>query len=134
MSKVGSRIKERRLACGLTLLEVAENIGVSEATVQRYESGLIKNIPHEKISAISDVFHCSPSYIMGWVDDWGREQNPVKRIDSINPHILTHSEDAHLEKYRMLNNEGRYRVDGYTEDLVASGKYKKGAVLARGTG
>ena len=44
MATLQERIKERRLASGFTLLEVAEMLGVKEATMQRYESGEIKNM------------------------------------------------------------------------------------------
>ena len=68
MSKINERIKERRLQMGLTLLEVADAIGVKEATAQRYESGAIKSISHETICKLSETLHCSPSYLMGWED------------------------------------------------------------------
>ena len=38
------RIKQRRLDLGLTLEDVAIKIGVTKATVQRYETGEIENI------------------------------------------------------------------------------------------
>lgn len=63
---INGRLKERRLQMGLTLLDVADAIGVKEATVQRYESGAIKNIGHETICKLSDVLHCSPSYLLGF--------------------------------------------------------------------
>ena len=44
MSILNERIRQRRLALNFTLLYVAEQLGVKEATVQRYESGDIKNI------------------------------------------------------------------------------------------
>lgn len=69
MSILQKRIKEQRLKQNKTLLEVAEYVGVKEATLQRYESGEIKNIPHENISAIAECLNCSPSYLMGWSDD-----------------------------------------------------------------
>ena len=68
MSKINERIKERRQQLGLTLLEVAEALGVKEATAQRYESGAIKNRSHETICKLSSLLHCSPSYLMGWED------------------------------------------------------------------
>lgn len=68
MTKLRERIKERRLALNLTLLEVAEQIGVKEATMQRYESGEIKNIKHETIVKLAEVFNCTPQYLMGWSD------------------------------------------------------------------
>ena len=72
MSVLNDRIKERRLACGKTLLEIAEAINVREATMQRYESGRIKNIKHETIVALAEYFNCSPAYLMGWEDANGK--------------------------------------------------------------
>lgn len=66
MSILNERIKQRRLALNLTLLYVAEQLGVKEATVQRYESGDIKNIKHETITQLAEVLKCSPAYLMGW--------------------------------------------------------------------
>jgi len=66
MTKLQERIKERRIALNLTLLDVANLIGVKEATVQRYESGEIKNIKHETIVELAKIFKCSPQYLMGW--------------------------------------------------------------------
>lgn len=66
MSTINERIKERRLARDLTLLDVAEFLGVKEATAQRYESGEIKNIKHETIASLAKLFKCSPAYLMGW--------------------------------------------------------------------
>ena len=45
-------LKSRRTRLGYTLLDVAKRMGVTEATVQRWESGNIKNLPqtHSKIS------------------------------------------------------------------------------------
>lgn len=68
MAILNERIKERRTACNFTLLEIADKLGVKEATVQRYESGQIKNIRHETILELSNIFGCSPAYLMGWID------------------------------------------------------------------
>ena len=62
------RIKEQRLKNNLTLLEVANKLGIKEATMQRYESGVIKNISHETILKLAQIFDCTPSYLMGWED------------------------------------------------------------------
>ncbi len=66
--KLHERIKERRIAMGLTLFDVAIALGVSEATAQRYESGEIKNLKHDTVLELSKIFRCSPSYLMGWED------------------------------------------------------------------
>lgn len=67
--QIGDRIKNRRTEIGLTLKEVAEQIGVKEATVQRYESGNIKTLKQETIAKIAQVLKVSPSYLMGWDED-----------------------------------------------------------------
>ena len=66
MAIINDRIKERRLSLGMTLLDLANILGVKEATVQRYESGAIKNIKHETITALAKALKCSPPYLMGW--------------------------------------------------------------------
>ena len=38
------KIKTRRLSLGLTMDDVAKEVGVSKPTVQRWESGVIANI------------------------------------------------------------------------------------------
>jgi len=63
------RLKLLRQKSGMTLLDVANAIGVKEATAQRYESGEIKNLKHDTILELAKLFNCSPSYIMGWEDD-----------------------------------------------------------------
>lgn len=60
------RIKNARVGQGLTLKDVANYLGIKEATAQRYESGEIKNIPYDNIVLMAKLFQCSPQYLMGW--------------------------------------------------------------------
>lgn len=66
MGILNDRIKEMRTKRGLTLAYVAEQLGIKEATMQRYESGEIKNIKHDTITKLAEIFDCTPSYLMGW--------------------------------------------------------------------
>ena len=66
---MAQRIKELRLQANMTLLELANKLGVSEGTVQRYESGNIKNLKYDTIVNLANVFGCTPAYLMGWDDD-----------------------------------------------------------------
>lgn len=64
------RVKQLRQSKNITLKEVSEYIGSTEATAQRYESGKgIKTIPYDMIVKYSELFNCSPAYIMGWEDE-----------------------------------------------------------------
>lgn len=65
---VGERIREIRELRNLTLKEVAESLGKTEATVQRYESGNI-NIKNDTLAEIASILDVSPAYLMGWISD-----------------------------------------------------------------
>lgn len=67
-------LKERRIQLGLTLEDVGNAVGVSKATVQRWESGVIKNIKRDKISALASVLQLTPAKLMGWSEE---EQSKV---------------------------------------------------------
>lgn len=66
--EIYQKLKERRKELGLTMLEIAQKIGVSEATVSRWESGDIANMKRDKIVALSNALQVNPSFIMGWED------------------------------------------------------------------
>lgn len=100
MSGLNQRIKERRLALDLTLAEVAERLGVKEATVQRYESGEIKNIKHETIGRLATMLQCSPMYLMGW------EQTHV---------VLEDDHKDIIRKYEQLDAKGKHTVNTVLE-------------------
>lgn len=89
MSEVYQNIKKYRLEAGMTLLEVANKLGVKEATVQRYESGIIKNLKYDTIVALSEIFGCSPVELMGWEDNFSIDNSksllPEVIADQIKP-------------------------------------------------
>lgn len=124
MGVINDRIKNRRTDLGLTLLEVADALGVKEATAQRYESGAIKSIGHDTIIKLSEILHCSPSYLMGWEDTVSTvstskapsakeviiaEYGPVV-FDSVKLFIQLDSIDqgSILERMRMFLEQDKY--------------------------
>lgn len=71
---MSSYLKDRRLALGLSQKEVAEYIGVSEATISRYESGAIANMRRDKINLYAAILRTSPTFIMS-----GETESPLPR-------------------------------------------------------
>ncbi len=59
-------LRELRKARGLTLEEVAQRLGTSKQTIQRYETGIISNIPRDKVEALARVLGTTPAALMGW--------------------------------------------------------------------
>ena len=60
------RMKMRRKELGLSAEIVAERLGVSPATVYRYEKGDIEKLPGDILPALSKILHTTPAYLMGW--------------------------------------------------------------------
>jgi len=59
-------IRRRRLELDMTMEDLAKLINVSTPTIQRYESGEIKNVRRDKIKLLADALQCSPGKLMGW--------------------------------------------------------------------
>ena len=64
--EVYQRIKQRRKELDLSADDVAEAIGVSRATVYRYESKDVENMPITSLAPLAKILRCSPGYLMGW--------------------------------------------------------------------
>lgn len=117
MNPVSNILKNRRKELGLTLSQIADKMGVSEATVQRWESGNIKSLRQERIGPLSEILRVSPAVLMGWADD---------EVTSPSPHPpITSKEEGLLTLHRQLNDEGQEKLLSYADDLVSSGKYIK---------
>lgn len=74
MENLANVLKQRRAELGLTLKQVADAVGVSEATVQRWESGKM-NIRYNKVVLLADVLHVDPAVLFGW-DQLDKKRQP----------------------------------------------------------
>ena len=61
-------LKKRRFELNLTLEEVAKRLNTSKPTIQRYESGVIDNVPFDKVEQLAEVLQTTPSWLLGWED------------------------------------------------------------------
>lgn len=68
MNERGDRIAAARVARGLRQEDLASLIGTSRPTLCRYETGVIKTIPDEKIKALAQALHVSVAYLQGFDD------------------------------------------------------------------
>jgi transcriptional regulator with XRE-family HTH domain len=118
MALLNERLKERRIAAGMTLLQVAELLGIKEATMQRYESGEIKNIKHETIAKLAEIYKCSPEYLMGWSDSLYR--NKTKDGEA----TLIETVAAHRDVEDWTPEELQ-KIEEYKQLLLAARKNKK---------
>ncbi len=74
MNNIGERIKRNRLQKSYTLDFLSQKIGTSKQTIHRYETGIILNIPSDKIEALAEALDVTPAYLMGWEDLPGEKE------------------------------------------------------------
>ena len=58
-------IKEKRLEMGMTMKQLGQKVGVTTATVSRWESGEISTLKAETIRKVADALHVSPLVFIG---------------------------------------------------------------------
>lgn len=65
----GDRIKQARMAAGLSQEELADKIGVKFSVISKYETGRVKNLKRETIAALAEALNVKPSWLMCMDDD-----------------------------------------------------------------
>jgi len=90
----GERIKQQRIALGISQVDLADKIGVSKQTLYKYENDIVTNIPSDKIELLAKELHVSEAYIMGWKDHFEKQQ---ERIQMYVERLMQLSEE-HREK------------------------------------
>lgn len=63
---IGERIREARTAKGLTQEHLAEQVHVTKQAVYKYETGIVNNIPLDKLESIAACLGVAPGYLAGW--------------------------------------------------------------------
>ena len=106
---IGKRIKDRRKELGLSAEIVAEKIGVSPATIYRYESAEIMNMGIDKIELIAHALYTTPAYLMGWTD---KQSTYEPKKESLINH------------FDLLNSTGQDKAIDYVSDLADNPKYR----------
>lgn len=74
---VGSRIREFRKRLGLSVDDVAEKLKKNRATIYRYESDDIENLPAPILEPLAKVLQTTPAELMVW------EQSPAPASDDL---------------------------------------------------
>lgn len=75
----GERMKQRRKEIGFSAEKVAERLGVSPATIYRYEKGDIEKVPVDSLAELAKILQTTPAYLMGW------EEQPTPKPTSPAP-------------------------------------------------
>lgn len=68
-NEVGERIREAREAKDMSQEELGKACGTTKQTIYKYESGVVTNVPLDRIEKIADVLGVSAAYLVGWNED-----------------------------------------------------------------
>ncbi|WP_312281035.1 helix-turn-helix domain-containing protein [Oscillibacter sp.] len=74
----GDRIKQRRKELGLSVSELARALGKNRATIYRYESNDIENLPVNVLEPLARALDTTPAKLMGWYDREPPSQNDLE--------------------------------------------------------
>ena len=98
----GERICILRKQHNMTMEELGSCIGVQKSAINKYEKGIVPNIPRKTIIAMATLFGVTPSYLMCF-DQW--DENNREFIEL-------------YESYCKLNEKKRDIVRKLIEELL----------------
>lgn len=108
---IGERIKSRRKELGLSIDDVAERLNKNRATVYRYESNYIENLPLTVLEPLAKVLSTSPTFLLG--------------MEETNNNEFTKEELKILSHYNKLNDLGKQEAEKRISELTCINKYTK---------
>ena len=118
--KFNMRLKELRLANGLTQKELAKSIEVGRTTISEYESGKI--VPkHEGLLKLANYFNVSVDYLTGVSDEPATRQSNEHELDKLLntlEYILMNEYDSPV-RYEgvILNTYEKLMVSQFLEQV-----------------
>lgn len=100
---IGEKIRYRRQQMGFSVRELAEKVGVSHATLSKWERGLTKGISDPDLVRISEILECNPLWLLDLDDaitiDGLLEELPKTRLIPIVGEIACGDPILAVENY-----------------------------------
>lgn len=115
---IGVRIKNRRKDLGMTQEELGKAVGVTKATINKYETGIVINMKRPTIEQIAKALDIEPGYLMGWTDNIAHVQTNNGVIGQNSGTVTINNLERSLSKeelellriYNILGVKGRMRL------------------------
>lgn len=102
--EMGEIIKNLRIANGLTQEELAIKAGTTKQTIYKYETGIISNIPSDKITKLAKALKTTPAYIMGYDTEFLKEDCSVdtEEIGAVSEEL--YMKNLYFEAAKLVAN------------------------------
>lgn len=115
---VGQRLEFRRTQLGLTLDDIANEIGVARSTIQRYEKDSIGKMKLPVIEAIARVLDVDPAWLCGKSD--GMFVSKTERPAPANEDGLSPLDKQLTDLLRFLSDDQKRLLLAQIETLLRS--------------
>lgn len=110
-------IRNKRLERGYTMKQLGDKVGVSEATVSRWESGHLSTMKHTKIALLAEALGISPVLLFA-------PAQPAAPATTANAMELSEREILLIKKYRQLDADGKEDVEDFVSMKLAKAQRK----------
>lgn len=126
---IGKTIKDARIQKGMTLEALGKAIGVTKATVQKYESGRIARIGEDKLKLIAKVLgisleRLSPDHY-GGLTPWAERLNKIEASNALLSELYGDSMVALVAMASMLTDEGHGKLIDRAGELLEVPRYNQ---------
>lgn len=122
---VGENIRHYRKLKGYTIKEVASKVGITEATMQKYEAGNIRRVDVEMLSDIANALEVDPGLLTGWtVLPSAAETIYNQAANSPLTQTLTPHQQYMLDCIEQLNYDGQEKLIEQIKLLLEVPKYR----------
>lgn len=121
----GERLKLRRKEIGFSAEKVADQLGVSPATIYRYEKGDIEKVPVDSLAELAKILQTTPAYLMGW-----ESQADQAEINDFLAQIQASEEKEQsriaemIQDFKKLNDDGKAKAIERVHELTEIPRYQ----------
>lgn len=121
---IGKKIREARMAKGMTQVELGELLGVQKSAIAKYESGRVVNIKRSTLKKISDILGIRPSEL---IFEGELQKRPEAIAERHVEMIMDEDLNELFEDFKLLSSSEKQII----KDLASSlAKTKKGSSVA----
>ena len=109
---IGSKIKSVREAKKMTQEELGIACGTTKQTIFKYETGVVTNIPLDRVEKIADVLGVSPAYLLGW-------EQPSDLFAEKPPILSVKDERNDVNLIKIAGRDGSYTEKRVSDEQLA---------------
>lgn len=129
---MGQRIKQCRKQAHMTMEELGNRLGVQKQAIQKYEKGIVENIPRSRIALMAEIFGVDPVWLMGFEDsDFDDQYNADGKL-SKELQVMDDVADTFGDEVRdflfllnRLDDVDKARIMERMQTMLEDAKYQK---------